>query len=274
MTNSYPFDTHPCWSSYREGITPRIHLPVASVCNVKCFFCDHAIGSSCHTAKPGAARRIMTPFEASKRALKEIQKRNGSLLVAISGPGEPLANDATFTTLKKIREIEPDCKFCLSTNGLLVAPSISDLVELGIDTISISISAIKPETASRIYEWARIDGELEYGLEMGSKLIKRQLDGVAEASRNGIFVKVNSILIPGLNDLELPLVAREIAKRGAALQNVVPLIPYANMEDRRKPSPDELEIVRKAASVYIPQFFHCRQCRSDVIGVPGNDQLL
>jgi nitrogen fixation protein NifB len=149
-----------------------------------------------------------------------------------------------------------------------------DLIALEVDTISVSISAINPVTASIIYEWAQIDGKLEHGHKMGPRLIKKQLDGVAEASRNGIFVKVNSILIPGLNEFELPLVAKAISERGATLQNIVPLFPCANMNDRRMPSHDEIIIVRREASVYIRQFTHCKQCRSDVIGVPGHDQLI
>ena len=121
MDNSYPFKHHPCYSNQRQNLWERIHLPVARKCNVKCVFCDHSIGSSCHTSKPGFSSNIMNVDEAVERTLKEINIRPNLKIAAISGPGEPLYNKETFETLRRIRQKIPKIKFCLSTNGTLLS---------------------------------------------------------------------------------------------------------------------------------------------------------
>lgn len=63
---------------------------------------------------------------------------------------------------------------------------------------------------------------MKYGL-----LIERQLAGIREAKKRGIAIKVNSILIPGVNDRHLKLVALAVKEAGAYMMNVIPLVPQA-----------------------------------------------
>jgi len=120
IPDQYPFVYHPCFSSKRENLWARIHLPVAPQCNVKCIFCDHNSGTSCHTSKPGYSAVVMTPNEAIKRVAKELISQPDLRIVAISGPGEPLANIETFETLQGVLETHSKVRFCLSTNGTLL----------------------------------------------------------------------------------------------------------------------------------------------------------
>jgi nitrogen fixation protein NifB len=136
------------------------------------------------------------------------------------------------------------------------------------------MSAIHAETAAQIYEWARLDGFRVTGEAMGEAIIKRQISGISVAVEAGIIVKVNTILIPGINEREIGEIARAISRAGADLQNIVPLVPAGNMMDRRPPSQAEIADARSIAAQYIPQFAYCMQCRSDVVGIPGNDRVL
>ncbi len=274
MGLAYPFTHHPCWSCNREGLWARIHLPVAPSCNVKCAYCDHQLDASGHMPVPGRSRRVMTPTQAVKVTLDELGKDPNLRIVAVSGPGEPLACPQTFKTLRGIRALNADIDFCLSTNGVLLEEKTKQLVELGARTISVTMSTVSPETASQIYEWAMIDGKRLIGPEMGEKVIDAQLRGISSATKSGVFVKVNSILIPEMNGEQMEALARALKDAGARLQNIVPLIPFDNMANERPPTQNELQDARSRASRFMEQFYHCKQCRSDVVGIPGADRIL
>ncbi len=270
----YPFNHHPCFATNRISLWHRIHLPVASSCNVKCAFCSHSVRSSCHTSKPGVSSQIMTVESAVERTCVEIEKNPELRLVAISGPGEPLANPETFETLERIRKEHQEIALCLSTNGLLLEDYIDWLREVNVETISVSMSTANISTAAKIYEWARFEDLVLRGEVMGSRLIAAQLRGISKASDAGIHVKVNSILIPEINMQDIIPLVRVISKMGAILHNVVPLVPNDKFISYRAPSTQELQEIRKQASVHLNQFTHCKQCRSDVVGIPGCDTVL
>ncbi len=272
--SQYPFVNHPCYSETRDNLWARIHLPVARNCNVKCIFCDYSVGSSCHTSKPGYSASIMDPKEAIARTFSEIEKNPQLKIVAISGPGEPLANEQTFTTLEGIRNQNKELNFCLCTNGVLLEDAVIKLKELGVRSISVSMSAILPETAAQVYEWARIDGEVLQGQKMGEAIIQKQLSGIERTVALGITVKVNTILMPNINTEDIEYLSKRIVDSGVSLQNIVPLILCGNDQKLRPPTTEELSMARQIASKNITQFTHCKQCRSDVVGIPGADRIL
>jgi nitrogen fixation protein NifB len=88
----------------------------------------------------------------------------------------------------------------------------------------------------------------------------------------GLIVKVNSVLIPGVNDLELPAVALLAAEAGARLGNILPLIPQAKFRGVAPPSPREIHAMREQCGVYLDQMSHCKQCRADACGLIGEDR--
>ncbi len=205
---------------------------------------------------------------------REARSRSNLHIIGISGPGEPLYNAQVFSFLERVQNADMDFKICLSTNGVLLARKARHLKELGADAVSVSMSAISPETCARLYRWANVDGEVLTGRGMGEMIVSRQLAGIREATAEGINVKVNSILIPAVNTSEMNLLAKAITDSGALLQNIVPLIPAGNMSSTRRPTSHEIALARKEAGMYIRQFAYCRQCRSDVVGIPGCDSVL
>jgi len=87
-------------------------------------------------------------------------------------------------------------------------------------------------------------------------------------------VKVNSVLIPGVNDTHLEEVARAMRGLGAYTMNIMPLIPKAKFAGIAAPSVEELKRVRDTCGSIIRQFRHCKQCRADAMGVPGEEGCL
>ncbi|MGQ4872294.1 MAG: radical SAM protein, partial [Candidatus Thorarchaeota archaeon] len=251
----------------------RIHLPVAPRCNVKCVFCDRRGGTSCHMPVPGRAWRTMEVPEALRRLEEELRKRPRLRIVAVSGPGEPLYNDATLALMHAVRRRHSDLEFCLSTNGLLLESFVKELSTLGLHAITVSVHSVEPEIVEKAYEWVKIDG-IRIKTGFGEEVISRQIRGICEAAASGIHVKVNTVLMPDINAGHIESVARVVSEAGAKIQNIMPLVPCGSLCGGRAPTPDELARARQAASAHIDQFLGCKLCRSDVVGIPGFDTVL
>lgn len=94
----------------------------------------------------------------------------------------------------------------------------------------------------------------------------------------GILVKVNSVMIPGVNDKHLAEVSKIVKAKGAFLHNVMPLIAEAEhgtfygVMGQRGPTQDELMDLQDACSGDMNMMRHCRQCRADAVGLLGEDR--
>ena len=88
----------------------------------------------------------------------------------------------------------------------------------------------------------------------------------------GLVVKVNSVLIPGVNDMELPAIAHLAAEYGAHKHNILPLIPQNKFRTTEPPTPAQIHEARAAAGEYLSQMTHCKQCRADACGLIGKDR--
>jgi len=258
---------HPCFGVKAHFKAARIHLPVAPRCNIQCNYCTRKIDKCEH--RPGVAACIMDEEGAILRLRNEVKSNPKLKVVGIAGPGDALANEATFKTLEAANKRWPELVACLSTNGLLAEESAGRLKEIGVKTVTVTINAIDPEVGVKIYEWVSYRGKVYRGVEAAKLLIEKQLKGVEALVKMGIVVRVNTVLIPEVNAGEVPRIAEEVAKRGASLMNIVPLIPIHKFSDSRGPTCEELEFARSSAERFLPQFRLCKQCRSDACGVPG-----
>lgn len=267
---SHWINVHPCFNSNAHFKFSRLHLPVAAKCNIQCNYCNPKKLNKCEFI-PGYAEKLLTPLEALKK-VEIAEKLHPNLkVVGIAGPGDPLANKETFETLKLIDEYFPHLIKCLSTNGLLLSDKINELIKLNVKTVTITVNTVNPAIGSKIYSWINYNGKVYTGIKAASILIKKQLEGIESASKNGLKVKVNSVLIPEVNNLDLINVAREASLRGAFLMNIIPLIPLYKFKNFRAPTCDELNKARMECEVYLPQFRLCKQCRADGVYEPcGN----
>lgn len=258
---------HPCFNPQAHFQFSRLHLPVAPKCNIQCGYCKRGI-DKCEY-RPGVTSTIMRPEDAAKLVDEIVAKDEKLRVIAVAGPGEPLFNEETFETFKLINEKHPNLIKCIATNGLLLKEKIAELKMLGIRAVTITINALDPEVASKIYEFIILDGKPIKGLEAAKILIERQLEGLEAAVNAGLIVKVNTVLIPELNEREVVEIAKKAAEIGAFIQNIIPLIPLHSFKNHRPPTCEELRRIREEASKYIRQFRLCKQCRADSYGIPG-----
>ena len=153
------------------------------------------------------------------------------------------------------------------------AAALHSPIAAGVGSLTVTVNAVDPEVLSRIVGWVALPGRKAEGVEAASILIGRQLAGIREARARGIVIKVNSVLVPGVNDAHIGEIARTVADLGAARYNVIPLIPNGELSDFAKPDCAQVEAARALAAPHIEVFRHCRQCRADALGVVGGEDL-
>lgn len=263
-----PAAEHPCFSSGAHRRFGRIHLPVAPRCNLQCAYCDRRYDCP-NESRPGVTSALLTPEEAAARTAQALEAEPDIRVAGIAGPGEPLANEETFETLRLLRRSFPGLTLCVSTNGLALPDRLPELVDCGVGTLTVTINAAEVPSALRIYRavtWAGRRLPPEEGVRL---LLERQKSGLSAAVQAGLTVKVNTVLIPGVNESEISRVAALARRAGAVLMNVMPLIPCGAFQGRAPPTPQALAKARAGAGVYLPQFTHCKQCRADACGIPG-----
>ncbi len=269
---------HPCYSEEAHHSFARMHLPVAPACNIQCHYCNRKYDCS-NESRPGVVSAVLSPEDALRRTRTVAAAMPRLSVVGIAGPGDPLANPLrTFTTLRLLREQAPPLRLCISTNGLALPGAVDELVELGVEHVTITINCVDPEIGTRIYPWIFWNHRRVFGLAAARILLRQQLLGLDRLVARGVLVKVNSVLIPGVNDRHLPEVSRLIRDRGAFLHNVMPLISAAEhgtffgRMGQREPRPEELQALQEACAGDMRLMRHCRQCRADAIGLLGEDR--
>lgn len=162
-------------------------------------------------------------FEFIKVAIDEGVKK-----IRITG-GEPLLREDLDKFIKMIFDYEPSIDLAMTTNAFLLKGAAQKLKDAGLKRINVSIDTLKPEVAETI---AKKD------------VLNNVLEGVEEALRVGLKVKVNMVPMVGLNDNEILDVLEYCKARGM----VVRFIEYmenvhAEVDIKGMQSPELLAII-------------------------------
>jgi nitrogen fixation protein NifB len=93
--------------------------------------------------------------------------------------------------------------------------------------------------------------------------------------RFGITVKINTIVIPGVNDHLIESVAEKAKELGAELMNAIPLFPVADTPYENLKEPDMLTMreIRLKIAKHLKPMTHCARCRADAVGLLGEDDV-
>jgi nitrogen fixation protein NifB len=263
--------THPCLSGDAHGKYGRIHLPVSPTCNIQCNFCKRDCNSN--EDRPGVANGILSPKDAVSTIKKALELCPEITVVGIAGPGDTLATPNAIETFKLVNEAYPELIKCISTNGLLLYRYAQELYDVGVRTLTVTVNAVDPYIQSQINAHVILDGKIYYGEEAARLLIENQLKGIETISKLGVVVKVNSVLIPGINDDHIETIAKTVKKAGATLYNIIPLIPQHDLSHIKAPNCEQLDSARIAAEKHLEVFRHCKHCRADACGIPGKLDL-
>ena len=178
-------------SSLRVSVTQR--------CDLACFFC-HREGEH----DPG---KEMTPTEIGR--LVEIASELGVTKVKVTG-GEPLMRD---DIVEVIHLISPHVQeVSMTTNALLLPGKAVALKAAGLKRVNISLHSLKREVVKKI---------------AGVDCLDEVKAGIKAADEAGLKpIKLNFVVMKGLNSDEIPNMLRLSSESGAILQ----LIEYQSLE--------------------------------------------
>lgn len=269
---------HPCYSEEAHHHYARMHVAVAPACNIQCHYCNRKYDCA-NESRPGVVSEKLTPEDAAKKVLAVASTIPQMTVLGIAGPGDPLANpEKTFRTFDLIAEKAPDIKLCLSTNGLALPDYVERIKALKVDHVTLTINMIDPEVGERIYPWVFYNHKRWKGRDAAKILSERQLEGLELLTANGILCKINSVMIPGINDEHLVEVNQKVKTLGAFLHNIMPLISapehgtYYGLTGQRGPNAQELKALQDRCEGQMNMMRHCRQCRADAVGLLGEDR--
>jgi len=269
---------HPCYSEDAHHYFARMHVAVAPACNIQCHYCNRKYDCA-NESRPGVVSEVLDPLQAVKKVKAVAATIPQMTVLGIAGPGDPLANpQRTFETFRMLSEEAPDIKLCVSTNGLSLPDCVDELAKHNIDHVTITINCVDPEVGAKIYPWIYWNNKRIRGVKAAKILIDQQQKGLEMLVARGILVKVNSVLIPGVNDEHLKEVSKIVKAKGAFLHNVMPLIAEAEhgtfygVMGQRSPEPEELQDLQDACAGDMNMMRHCRQCRADAVGLLGEDR--
>ena len=131
-------ELHPCFGAKQHR--GRIHLPVCPGCNLECRFCDRKINDV--ENRPGVTAAVIQPDEAVMYIKRALQFCPELSVAGIAGPGDTLASDRAFETFRLIGDTFPQLLKCMSTNGLLLSERAQEVIDVGIDTLTVTVNAV------------------------------------------------------------------------------------------------------------------------------------
>jgi len=157
-----------------------LRLAVTDRCNLRCFYCMP------HEGIDFLPKTHLLSFEEMLRLIRLLAEM-GISKVRITG-GEPFVRKELMAFLWKISEIEGIQKINLTTNGVLTAPYVPELKQLGISSINLSLDSLDRK---RFFEMTRRD-------ELPNVL--KTFDAILE---NDIPLKINSVMMAGKNEEDI-----------------------------------------------------------------------
>ena len=193
--------------SYGRSIT-YLRLSVTELCNLRCRYCMPADGV-CKKRH----EEMLTQEEtlAAIRAAASLGVRK----LRITG-GEPLVKPNSVSLCREAAATPGIEELCLTTNGTLLPKLAAPLREAGVDRLNISLDTLDAEK----YRYITRCGELEQAVAG----IEAALDSGFEK------IKLNTVLIGGFNDGEIPALAA-LTRRWPVDLRFIELMPMVDSGD-------------------------------------------
>ena len=113
--------------------------------------------------RPGVASRLLTPEQALDIVHRALELCPTINVVGIAGPGDPLFTPHALRTFDLVHAAYPSLIMCLSTNGLMLPERASDIIAVGVRTVTVTVNAVDPGIEALIspaiaWHHRRLDG--------------------------------------------------------------------------------------------------------------------
>lgn len=129
---------------------------------------------------------------------------NGIKKVRITG-GEPLIRKDLDNLIKNIFEYSPETEINLTSNGYYLKELAGKLKEAGLKRVNLSLDTLQKDKFLKI---SKIDG------------LQQVLDGIDEALRVGLKIKLNMVPMKDINDDEIIDILEYSRKKGVAIRYI------------------------------------------------------
>jgi len=174
---------------------PYLRLSITDVCNFRCSYClpNGYKKSGCKNfLDQNKILRVVRAFAAL-----------GVWKIRVTG-GEPTVRPDFIDVVKAISATPGIQKLAVTTNGYKLAERVRSYFDAGIRAINISIDSLKPE---------------QFRIITGHDSLHDILEGVEECLNVGFnSVKINTVLLKGLNDQELDHFIDFVAEKPLSLR--------------------------------------------------------
>jgi GTP 3',8-cyclase len=178
-------------------IATDLRVSLTDRCNLRCTYCMPEEGLD-WLAKP----ELLTDDEVV-RLVSVAVRLLGVHEIRFTG-GEPLLRRGLVGIVARTAELLPRPQVSLTTNGIGLARQAQALKDAGLDRVNVSLDTIRPDTFEQL---ARRDR------------LKDVLAGLEAAQEAGLTpVKVNAVLMRGMNDKQAPELLEFCLERGYELR--------------------------------------------------------
>ena len=163
-----------------------LRISLTDHCNMRCVYCMPADGLHWMDS---------TALLSDDQIIHVVEKAVGLGIrkIRLTG-GEPLVRPGILALVRRIAAIPDIEDLSLTTNGLLLEKMAAPLAEAGLKRANVSLDTLDPDKFRRITR----TGDFE-----------RVWRGILAAEQAGLApLKLNAVIVRGLNDDELPALAR------------------------------------------------------------------
>ena len=170
-----------------------LRISLTDRCNLRCTYCMPAEGL------PTQPASSLLQAEEIARLAKIAVESLGVRQVRFTG-GEPLLRKDLLDIIRSVAALEPRPEISLTTNAIGLSARATDLRAAGLDRINVSLDTVHAATFLEVTR---------------RPFLQRVLDGIDAAAASGLTpVKINAVLLRGVNDDEAPELLAWALERG------------------------------------------------------------
>ncbi|MFO0880658.1 MAG: GTP 3',8-cyclase MoaA [Gemmataceae bacterium] len=209
----------------------NLRISVTDRCNLRCIYCMPEEVTFLDRAH-------LLSFEEIAYFVR-VAAPLGINKIRLTG-GEPLMRRNLDRLVRMLAEIPGIQDIGLTTNGLLLADQAETLYQAGLRRLNLSLDTLDPE---RFRQLARRDG------------LDRVLAGIETAQKVGFFpLKVNAVVIRGVNDQDIVPLARMGRERGWEMRFIeyMPIGAESWERDKVMLAHEILEAIERSVGPLIP----------------------
>ena len=178
-------------------VATDLRVSLTDRCNLRCTYCMPAEGLDW----------LPTDQQLSDdevvRLIGVAVGRLGVQEIRFTG-GEPLVRRGLVDIVRRVRDLDADVEMSITTNALGLAKTAASLAEAGLNRVNVSLDTVRRETFHEVTRRDRLDDVVE---------------GLAAAEAAGLGpVKVNAVLLRGVNDDQAPELLAWCIERGYQLR--------------------------------------------------------